>query len=144
MANAKRKKHVTVRHSHHTNRRSRLREHLWIPGRSESRGSLHSFDVQYSRHTLDGANHTIEVLHIKHFDGHLDVTSLVVNRSACVTNTCFHIRNRAGDPRDHSGAILSDGQQLHGVCCLLWSSRPLNFNDTFAIDHQLVDVFATL
>src|SRR6185503_6359469 len=109
-----------------------------------SHRSLHSFDVQNARHSLDRTNHPIQVFHIKHFDGHFYVTSLVVNRGTCVANTCLHVRNRAGDPGNHSGPILSDCQQLHCVCCLLRTSRPLYFNDTFAIDHQLVDVLTTL
>src|SRR5262249_32652008 len=59
---------------------------------------------------------------------------------ACIANACFHVGDRARDTRNHAGAVLGDRQELDGVRRLLRPSGPLNFDDSLAIDHQLLHV----
>ena len=39
--------------------------------------ALEAFDVQDAGDALDGADHAVEVLYVKHFDGYFDMAALV-------------------------------------------------------------------
>src|ERR1700694_4009041 len=81
------------------------------------------------------------MLNIKYLNGHLEMALLVRSyRGSRVTNASFHIRNCTCNAGDHPRAVFGYGQQLHGVSRLLGSASPFNFDDAFAIDHQLHDV----